>query len=184
MKIYTRTGDDGTTGLLGSGRVPKSDPRVEAYGSIDELNAALGMVRALDHQHWLEPDLGAVQIQLFQLGAELATTDRATLERMPRVRAEDVTALERWIDRCEAELPELKRFIVPGGSELGASLHQARTICRRAERRLVALAALRPPEGEAERYLNRLADLLFVLARWCNRRAGAAETEWSGSRPG
>ena len=176
MKIYTRTGDDGTTGLLGSGRVPKSDPRVEAYGSIDELNAALGMVRALDHQHWLEPDLGAVQIQLFQLGAELATTDRATLERMPRVRAEDVTALERWIDRCEAELPELKRFIVPGGSELGASLHQARTICRRAERRAIAVGDEVNPE--VVRYLNRLSDLLFILSRAANAAAeGSAGAE-------
>jgi cob(I)alamin adenosyltransferase len=181
VKIYTRTGDDGSTGLLGSGRVPKSDARVEAYGSVDELNAAIGTVRVLDRQHWLEPDLAAVQVQLFQLGAELASSDRAMLEKLVRVGAEDVAALEHWIDRCEAELPPLQRFILPGGSELGASLHVARTVCRRAERRVVALAAAREVEPELTRYLNRLADLLFVLARWCNRRSGAAETEWPGA---
>jgi len=181
VKIYTRTGDDGSTGLLGSGRVSKSDTRVEAYGSVDELNAAIGMARALDRQRWLEPDLGEVQERLFQLGAELATADAALLEKLNRVRAEDVTALERWIDRCEADLPPLKRFILPQGSELAVSLHLARTICRRAERRVVAIAPGTPVSPEPMRYLNRLADLLFVLARWCNRRAGVAETEWPGT---
>ena len=178
VKIYTRTGDDGSTGLLGAGRVPKSHARVEAYGSVDELNAALGVVRALDLQHWLEPDLATVQAQLFQVGAELATLDPAMLEKLKRVGPEEIVALERWIDRCEVELPPLQRFVLPGGSELGASLHVARTICRRAERRVVALAASQAIEPGLTRYLNRLADLLFVLARWCNRRAGVPETEW------
>jgi cob(I)alamin adenosyltransferase len=180
VKIYTRTGDDGTTGLLGPGRVSKSDARVEAYGSVDELNAAIGAARALDRHHWLEPDLATVQAQLFQIGAELATPDATQLERMARIRADDVGALERWIDRCEADLPPLQRFILPGGGELGASLHLARTACRRAERRVVELGASQQVGPELIRYLNRLADLLFVLARWCNRRAGVAETEWAG----
>ena len=182
MKIYTRTGDDGSTGLLGSGRVPKSDARVEAYGSVDELNAAIGMVRALDRQRWLEPDLVTVQEHLFQLGAELAASDPAALASLPRVQADDVAALERWIDRCDADLPPLKRFVLPAGTELAAALHQARTVCRRAERRVVALAGAHAIAPEPVRYLNRLADLLFVLARWCNRRAGHAETEWPGAR--
>ena len=182
MKIYTRTGDDGTTGLLGAGRVSKSDPRVEAFGGVDELNAAIGAARSLDRQRWLEPDLGTIQARLFQLGAELAASDPAAIEKLERVSDDDVSALEHWIDRCEADLPPLKRFILPGGSDLGASLHLARTACRSAERRVVALAESHPVRGEIRRYLNRLADLLFVLARWCNRRAGVAETEWpSGS---
>ena len=181
MKIYTRTGDDGRTGLLGPDRVAKSAARVEAYGSVDELNAAIGAVRALDREGWLEPDLGAVQGRLFQLGAELATADPALLARLTRLTDDNVTALEHWIDRCEAELPPLTRFILPGGSPLGASLHLARTVCRRAERRVVALALAQSVEPRLVHYLNRLADTLFVLARWCNRRAGVGETPWPSS---
>ena len=182
MKIYTRTGDDGRTGLLGSDRVAKSDARVEAFGSVDELTAALGAVHALDAQGWLEPELGTVQARLFQLGAELATSDPAMLARLARLAEDDVTALESWIDRCEADLSPLTRFILPGGSPLGASLHLARTVCRRAERRVVALTLAQTIEPRLIRYLNRLADTLFVLARWCNRRAGVGETEWPSSR--
>ena len=187
MKIYTRTGDDGTTGLLGPGRVPKSDPRVEAYGSVDELNAALGVVRSLDAAAWLATDLAAIQSRLFSLGAELAATTPEPLATMDRIGDADVAALERVIDRLDAELPPLKNFVLPAGSALAAQLHLARTVCRRAERRLVTLGASASLEPRLVRYLNRLADLLFVMARWCNRRAGLPEVEWragGGGAPG
>lgn len=181
MRIYTRTGDDGSTGLLGAGRVSKADPRIEAYGTVDELNAAIGAARALDRERWLDEDLAGVQARLFQIGAELAAENAGALERLSRIADGDIDALEKWIDRCEAELPSLTRFILPGGSAFGASLHVARTICRRAERRVVALAAVRPVEPRLVRYLNRLADALFVLARWANRKAGMAEEQWPQS---
>jgi cob(I)alamin adenosyltransferase len=181
VKIYTRTGDDGSTGLLGSGRVRKDDARVEAYGSVDELNAALGVARALDTQAWIGGEIAAIQARLFALGAELAATNPAALASLDRIVDDDVTALEQVIDRLEADLPPLRNFILPGGAALGAALHLARTVCRRAERRLVTLQAGAGVEPRLVRYLNRLADLLFVMARWCNRRAGVAEEEWSGS---
>ena len=180
VKIYTRTGDDGTTGLLGPGRVSKHAPRVEAYGAVDELNASLGAARALDSAKWLEAELGAIQARLFHLGAELATADPRALAKLERVSDDDVRALEGWIDRREQDLAPLKRFILPGGTPLAAELHRARTVCRRAERRLVALAQHEPVEPRLVHYLNRLGDLLFVVARWCNRRAGVEEIEWSG----
>ncbi|MEK7329385.1 MAG: cob(I)yrinic acid a,c-diamide adenosyltransferase, partial [Candidatus Eisenbacteria bacterium] len=130
MKIYTRTGDDGTTGLLGAGRVLKSDPRVEAYGSVDELNAVLGVVRSLDSTGWLTSDLATIQSRLFSLGAELAATTPEPLAKMDRIGDVDVAALERVIDRLDAELPPLKNFVLPAGSELAAQLHLARTVCR------------------------------------------------------
>ena len=182
MKIYTRTGDDGTTGLLGAGRVFKNAARVEAYGGVDELNAALGRARVLDTDSALAAELGTIQARLFQVGAELAATAPDALAPLDRVSDDDVMALERWIDRLDAELPPLAHFIVPGGSALGAELHVARTVCRRAERRVVALLQVEPIEPRLVRYLNRLADLLFVMARWCNQRAGVAETEWRPRR--
>jgi len=182
MKIYTRTGDDGTTGLLGPGRTLKHSVRVEAYGSVDELNAALGVIRALDTQAWLAAELSTIQTKLFQVGAELAATSAEALGQLERISDEDVAALERWIDRLDAELPPLTSFVLPGGEPLGAQFHVARTVCRRAERRLVALLQVEPVEPRLVRYLNRLADLLFVMARWCNRRAGAPETEWHPRR--
>ena len=182
MKIYTRTGDDGTTGLLGPGRVLKCAPRVEAYGNVDELNAALGVARAHDAQGWLDDELGTIQSQLFSLGAELAAVDPSMLGSIERIADRDVAALERWIDRLEAELPPLKRFVLPAGTVLASQLHLARTVCRRAERRLVELQQTETIEPVLVRYLNRLADLLFVMARWCNRRGGVAETEWSGGK--
>lgn len=180
MKIYTRTGDDGSTGLLGPGRVPKSAPRVEAYGAVDELNASLGTARTFDPQGWLAAELDAIQTRLFHLGAELATSSPAMLESLARLSDADVTALEQWIDRLETDLPGLTSFVLPGGSALAAHLHLSRTICRRAERRVVALAAGEPVEPRLVRYLNRLADLLFVMARWANHRAGIPETLWRG----
>lgn len=178
MKIYTRTGDDGTTGLLGPGRVLKHSARVEAYGTVDELNAALGRTRVLDTQSWLTAELSTLQSKLFHVGAELAATVPEALAKLERISDEDVTALERWIDRLEDEMPPLTSFVLPGGSALGAELHVARTVCRRAERHVVALMQAETVDPRLVRYLNRMADLLFVMARWCNRRAGAPETEW------
>jgi len=183
MKIYTRTGDDGTTGLLGPGRVPKSAPRVEAYGSVDELNAALGVARSLDAGGWVTAELATLQGRLFSLGAELAATATAPLARVDRIAQADVETLEQIIDRLESELPPLVNFILPAGHVLAAQLHLARTVCRRAERRVVALAETAPVEPLLVQYLNRLADLLFVMARWCNRRAGVPETEWRAGGP-
>jgi len=177
-KIYTRTGDDGTTGLLGPGRVRKNDPRVEAYGSVDELNATLGVARALDAGAWLSAELATIQGRLFSLGAELAATTAAPLAGLARIGDPDVTALEAIIDRLEKDLPPLRNFILPAGHVLAAHLHLARTVCRRAERRVVALAESSAVEPRLVHYLNRLADLMFVMARWCNHRAGVAETEW------
>jgi cob(I)alamin adenosyltransferase len=183
MKIYTRVGDDGSTSLLGPGRVRKSVPRVEAYGSVDELNASLGVARSLDHDERLAEALGPIQSQLFNLGAELATTTPSMMAALKRLGGGEVEALEGWIDRLEDDLPNLTRFILPGGSPLAAQLHWSRTVCRRAERRLVALAEVEAIEPLLISYLNRLGDLLFVMARWCNRRDGVAETEWhSGHR--
>jgi len=178
VKIYTRTGDDGTTGLLGPGRVLKSDARVEAYGSVDELNAMLGVVRALDAASWLADHLVGIQSMLFSVGAELAATAPEPLAKLDRVGDAEVAKLEALIDRLEAELPALTSFILPGGSVLSAQLHLARTVCRRAERRVVALSASAPVAPTLVRFLNRLADLLFVMARRCDRRAGVAEVEW------
>jgi cob(I)alamin adenosyltransferase len=186
VKIYTRTGDDGTTGLLGPGRVLKSDARVEAYGSVDELNAELGVVRSLDTPGWLAADLATIQSRLFSLGAELAATTPEPLAKLVRIADPDIAELERIIDRLDAELPPLKNFVLPAGSALAAQLHLARTVCRRAERRVVALGAHAPLEPRLVCYLNRLADLLFVMARSCNLRAGIAEVEWraeSGAKP-
>jgi len=179
VKIYTRTGDDGTTGVLGSERLLKSSLRVEAYGQVDELNTALGAVRALDAQGWLHAEIDSVQRLLFNVGAELATLSADALSRLPRVGDDDVAALERTIDRLEADLPPLRNFVLPQGSPLAAELHVARAVCRRAERHVVALAQTEKVEPRLIRFLNRLADLLFVMARWCNRRAGIADTEWN-----
>ena len=184
MKIYTRTGDDGSTGLLGPGRVRKDDPRVEAYGSVDELNATLGVARALDAAGWVSAELAAIQARLFSLGAELAATSAAALTGIERIGEEDVAALEQIIDRLEKDLPPLKNFILPAGHVLAAQLHLARTVCRRAERRVVALADASTVEPRVIHYLNRLADLLFVMARYGNLRAGVPEVEWRASRPG
>ena len=182
MKIYTRTGDDGTTGLLGAARVLKSAPRVEAYGAVDELNAHLGLVRSLPEAEWLEPSLGEIQSALFDVGAELATVDARALEGLKRVGDADVARLESWIDALDRDLPPLTTFVLPGGPSLAAQLHVARVVCRRAERRVVALRQEGSVADTVVRYLNRLADLLFVQARACNRRANVTETPWRGGR--
>ena len=178
VKIYTRTGDDGTTGVLGPTRLPKHAPRIDAYGQVDELNATLGVARSLDTKGLVEPDLASIQWLLFHLGAELATTDPKGLDRLVRVTDDDVAAVEALIDRLDGGMPPLTAFILPQGTPLAAQLHVCRTVCRRAERAVVALAEKEAIEPRLVRYLNRLADLLFVMARWCNHRAGVAETEW------
>ena len=184
MKIYTRTGDDGTTGLLGRARVPKHDARVEAYGSVDELNAVLGVAQANDGTHAFEALIPRLQTQLFQVGAELATVDAAMLAKLARIGDADIAALEREIDRLEADLAPLTRFVLPGGTPLAAALHHARTVCRRAERRITALAAAERVAPAIVRWLNRLADLLFVMARWANLRAGVPDRTWNGGDGG
>ena len=179
VKIYTRTGDDGTTGLLGKARVPKHDARVEAYGSVDELNALLGVAHAHDGAKVFGELVPGFQATLFQLGAELATVDAAMLAKLSRVSSDDVTALEQEIDRLEVELTPLTQFVLPGGAMLAAALHHARTVCRRAERRVTALAARESVSPHVVHWLNRLADLLFVMARVANHRAGVPDRAWT-----
>jgi cob(I)alamin adenosyltransferase len=179
VKIYTRTGDGGDTGLFDGTRVPKSDPRVAAYGDVDELNAWLGLARADVDDGTLSTMLERIQRDLFALGARLADPAKKIAARVTKaaVTSEDVARLEGWIDEIESELPPLRRFILAGGCRGGAALHVARTVCRRAERAMAALGA-DAFEPELLVYMNRLSDLLFVMARAANRRAGAAETEW------
>jgi cob(I)alamin adenosyltransferase len=178
VKIYTRTGDSGDTSLFGGTRVRKSDGRVDAYGEVDELNAWLGLVRASRLDAECDAELVQIQRDLFALGAQLADPSDTVASRAAKAALgdADVARLERTIDRFEAGLPPLRRFILAGGSPAGAALHVARTVCRRAERRIVALQP--PADPMLVRYVNRLSDLLFVLARAVNQRSGAAETEW------
>jgi cob(I)alamin adenosyltransferase len=180
VKIYTRTGDDGDTGLFDGTRVSKNHPRVSAYGDVDELNAWLGFVRAaIDHDNGVASMLDQIQRDLFGLGARLADPARRIAERVTKaaVNSQDIVRLEQWIDLLESELPPLRRFILAGGSTAGAALHVARTVCRRAERAIVALGS-EAVEPELLVYVNRLSDLLFVMARAVNHRAGAPEQEW------
>ena len=180
-KIYTKTGDEGQTGLFGGGRVPKDDARVEAYGEVDELNAVLGMARAVEVMPRIDEVLVPIQRDLFAIGALLATPDREKMrQQLAKARIDDarISQLEAAIDAGEAELEPLRAFVVPGGTPKAAALHVARTVCRRAERRVVALQHDTELPQLAVIYLNRLSDLLFVLARVANRRAGAAEMTW------
>ena len=188
MKIYTKGGDRGETGLFGGSRVSKSDPRVEAYGAIDELNAVIGTVLAADTSP-LEPGspsdrsrLQGVQADLFVLGSRLAAArpDRAAEKgTIPELLPDRIAELEGWIDALETELPPLDAFILPGGHPIGAGLHVARTVCRRAERSIVGLLDEQPNLGDVILpYVNRLSDLLFVLARAANHRSGSAEQRW------
>ena len=182
-KIYTRTGDAGDTGLFGGSRVPKDDLRVDAYGHVDELNAVLGLALALEPRTFCRDLLEGVQRDLFTVGAELATPDAERLAKAlkgPPVGPEQVAVLEQAIDRHEAQLPALRRFILPGGVPKGAALHLARTVCRRAERAVVKLQREHEIGGLSSvvPYLNRLSDLLFVLARVANHSAGTPEVTW------
>ena len=178
MKIYTRTGDAGDTSLFDGTRVRKNDPRVDTYGDVDELNAWLGFARAARLGPVLDEELALIQRDLFALGAQIADPADKIAERVTKVTLgdDDVGRLERLIDRLEDGVPPLRRFILPGGASGGAALHVARTVCRRAERRMVSLQP--PVDGSLLRYVNRLSDLLFVMARSANHQAGAPETEW------
>jgi cob(I)alamin adenosyltransferase len=178
MKIYTKTGDDGETGLFGGGRVRKDHARIEAYGTVDELNAALGVVRAEALPEDVQTLLKRIQNELFELGAELATPEAKILTS--RIGERDIAALETAIDAFETELPPLKTFILPAGPRAVGLLHLARTICRRAERCVVRLQDVteHPIAAEIGIYLNRLGDLLFVLARVANHRSGYEDDPW------
>jgi cob(I)alamin adenosyltransferase len=186
VKIYTKTGDSGETGLYGGVRVSKAHARVAAYGDVDELNAALGLARATlresadaaDLTAWLEQ----IQRDLFALGARLADPSHKIADRVTKavVGADDIARLEGWIDELDAALPPLRRFVLAGGAPGGAALHLARTVCRRAERAMVALLESEADAFEPELlvYVNRLSDLLFVMARAANQRAETPEIEW------
>jgi len=191
MKLYTRTGDDGTTGLLGGGRVGKDDVRVEAYGTVDETNACLGLAAAgcdgerAVHRRFVEI-LGELQSRLFDIGADLATPEASKQKaKIRRIVGEDTVELERWIDEIDGANEAMRSFVLPGGTELAARLHLARTVCRRAERRMVALARVEAVNGEAMKYVNRLGDLLFAMARRANGEAGVGDVAWvSGGKLG
>ena len=184
MKIYTKTGDDGTTGLFGGGRVPKDSARIEAYGTVDELNSVIGLAVSASSIDWLDDLLQHIQQQLFVLGADLATPlDARSNYPIPRIDETDVKKLERAIDEQDNQLPPLKQFILPGGSVLAAHLHHARTVCRRAERLLVSLSQEQEIGKSDIIYLNRLSDLLFVLARRANQLTSVPDVEWDGKKP-
>jgi len=182
VKIYTKRGDQGQTDLSGGGRVSKDCARVEAYGAVDELNACLGRCAAESKHDDLRAIIQDIQSSLFDLGGYLAAPDAGRREKasIPQPEDPDVARLEAHIDALEGELEPLKRFILPGGTLAAAALHLARTVCRRAERREITLHELEPLNAAALRYLNRLSDLLFVMARVENRRAGVADVEWLG----
>jgi cob(I)alamin adenosyltransferase len=184
VKIYTRRGDAGETDLFGGPRVPKDDVRVESYGAVDELNASLGMCHASTQHADVRELLERIQGELFALGAYLASPDarRRSRSGVAEPPVETIELLEEHIDEFERELEPLKRFVLPGGTPAAAAFHVARTVCRRAERCAVALDRAEPLEESALRYLNRLSDLLFVLARLENRRAGRADIEWAGGK--
>ncbi len=180
MRIYTRTGDRGETGLLGGGRVRKSAVRVEAYGAVDELNACLGLAAAALVESEPSRLLASIQRDLLAIGTRLSDLRKTSPpgDEKAHLSEEHVARLERAIDGIETGLPPLRAFILPGGSEAGARLHLARTVCRRAERRIVTLAEQEEVPSTVLAYMNRLSDLLFVLARSVNHHAGAGEVTW------
>ena len=180
MKIYTRTGDKGDTGLFGGGRVPKDDPRVAAYGDVDELNSALGLVRA-GASGFFDPLLESIQRDLFSIGGQLATPEPRRVQKSLEkavLSAERIAEFERLMDESEAELPPLRAFVLPAGTATSAALHLARTICRRAERSVVHLGHDHEVPELFKVYLNRLSDLLFTLARLANLRDGISDVTW------
>src|SRR5580658_1668397 len=178
MKIYTKTGDDGTRGLFGGARVKKASSRVDAYGTVDELNATIGVARAIQLEELSEAILGRAQVDLFTLGAELACVPGKEMKLgMTLLGPPDIARLEQAIDRAEAELPPLRAFFLPGGSQQAAALHHARTVCRRAERALLMVDDA-TPRSDLVIYLNRLSDLLFVFARRANAHARVPDVPW------
>jgi len=185
-RVYTRTGDKGDTALVGGRRVPKDSPRIVAYGTIDELNAVVGLARVFnaerlgegEHHQRLDEVLKKIQNQLFDLGSELATPPEAVYEGMFRMGEGEVTELERLMDDCQRELEPLRSFTLPGGGRIQGFLHQARTVCRRAERELLALSRAEPIGEWPLKYVNRLSDAFFVLGRWVGKRTGEPEYLW------
>lgn len=185
-KVYTKTGDEGQTRLAGGQQVWKDSLRVEAYGTVDELNASVGVVRVINAEmvkrheqaEQLEQELRWVQNKLFDVGSILATAPGQTFKNMPQVTAKDVTRLEKLIDRCQEDLEPLREFILPGGGKVSGFLHQARTICRRAERLCVHLSREEPLDPTIVKFVNRLSDTLFVLARWVAKTQGEPEFLW------
>jgi len=186
MNLYTRTGDDGTTGLFGGDRVGKDHPRVAAFGSVDELNACVGLAAAgCDAADPFGSELldmfRELQSRLFDVGADLAAPSGSKHEdKIKRIGPEDVKQAETWIDKFDAPNEPMKSFVLPGGSELAARLHLARVVCRRAEREVVALARVGPVNDHLRVYLNRISDLLFALARRANKEAGVKDVPWTG----
>jgi cob(I)alamin adenosyltransferase len=178
MKIYTKTGDKGDTSLFGGQRVPKDAQRIEAYGTVDELNSLLGVVRADNRNQQIDEILNRIQNELFELGADLATPRSAATKQIKRIEPKHSDHLEKSIDQLEAHLKPLKTFILPGGLPVAARLHLARTICRRAERTVVRLTRNEDIGDGITMYLNRLSDLLFVMARYANHVANVPETKW------
>jgi cob(I)alamin adenosyltransferase len=191
-KVYTRTGDKGKTRLAGGQQLWKDDVRVEAYGDVDELNSSIGVVRAFNAESVgnhpaadrLEEELRWMQNKLFDVGGLLATAPGQTFKNMPRVTARDVTRLEKLMDGCQKDLPPLKEFILPGGGEISSLLHQARTICRRAERHCVRLGREESLDPALVQFLNRLSDALFVLARWMGQQQNEPEFLWERDQKG
>jgi len=184
-KVYTRTGDSGETGLVGGKRLPKDHPRIEAFGSVDELNSVLGLVLsflvqkdASDRRKKLELIFEAIQQKIFDMGSELATLPGDEYNGQITIQAEDTEWLEEIIDAMNEELQPLKSFILPGGTSLNASLHHARTVCRRAERDIIKLKQIDLVSPEILKYINRLSDLLFVVGRWVTETLGEKETLW------
>ena len=177
-KIYTRTGDDGRTGLFSGQRVDKDALRVDAYGTVDELNSAIGFAAVACDDASMLSTLRDIQKRLFDIGARLCTTDQEMAAKLPAVDQSAIEAIERNIDAVSEPLPELKQFILPGGSELAARLHLARTVCRRAERCIVSLGHNEAVDPTLIRYTNRLSDLLFAMARRANQLAGLDDVPW------
>ncbi|MCK4872317.1 MAG: cob(I)yrinic acid a,c-diamide adenosyltransferase [Phycisphaerales bacterium] len=182
MKLYTKTGDDGSTGLHGGGRVAKDHPRVEAYGAVDEANAAIGAAHAVCSDSDLRAILETLMARMFDVGADLATLPNGKTNaaaKVVRVSEADCAQVERWIDAVDGENEAMKAFVLPGGTEPASRLHIARTVVRRAERRVVTLAAEEPVGRPVVVFLNRCGDLLFAMARLANRRAGVADIPWA-----
>ena len=189
-RVYTRTGDRGETALVGGRRVPKDSPRIAAYGTIDELNAVVGLARVFngermtgrgagrERHRWLDEVLKKIQNQLFDLGSELATPPDAVYSGMFRMGEGEVTELEQLMDHCQKDLKPLKSFVLPGGGRIQGFLHQARTVCRRAEREVLALSRVEEIGEWPLRYVNRLSDLFFVLGRWVGEHMGEPEYLW------
>ncbi|MBI1993555.1 MAG: cob(I)yrinic acid a,c-diamide adenosyltransferase [Deltaproteobacteria bacterium] len=185
-RVYTRTGDNGETALVGGRRLPKDSPRIEAYGTIDELNSIVGLARVFNEERlrkgkahrFLDEILRGIQDELFDLGSELATPPDFSYEGMYRVGEGEVKRLEGLIDECQKELGPLHSFVLPGGGKIGGYLHQCRTVCRRAEREILRLSRVEEIGEWPLKYVNRLSDLFFVLARWAGKRMGEKEYLW------